>query len=76
MASRRGNRICVLFEKTPKGSSYKKGRYSFVKETEAKELIDKGYGKEYDPDKTSTPAVKSPAKSTSKTDSKSKDDKK
>lgn len=51
MASRRRNTICVLFDKKPKGTHFKKGGYSWVNAPEALDYISKGYGKEYDPDK-------------------------
>lgn len=47
MSSR--NLICVLFNKVPEGTHYRKGSYSWVKKPEALEYIEGGYGKEYDP---------------------------
>lgn len=41
--------ICVLFDKVPEGTHFKKGKYSFLKEDRGRQLIDDGYGREYDP---------------------------
>lgn len=54
MASRKRNLICVLFDKVPKGTHYRKGAYSWVNKPEGLEYIEEGYGEEYDPAKAQT----------------------
>lgn len=46
---KRKGQVCVLFEQVPEGTHYREGAYSWVDEGEARQYIDKGYGKEYDP---------------------------
>lgn len=51
---RRKNQICLLFEAVPEGTHYRKGAYSWVDVEQAREYMEKGYAKEYDPETKET----------------------
>lgn len=67
------NQICIVFTKVPEGTTYLKNHYSFVAEAKARQYIDEGYGKEFDPkkmkvvEKATEPTEPKPKKTKKKT---------
>lgn len=50
MARRKGQ-ICIVFGKVPDETHFRKDSYSWVDADQAKEYVEKGYAKEYNPEK-------------------------